>query len=250
MMIDINQPETLRQHTLVESVLYHLVPGILIGVGYLLIAPLTLKSGYPSVMALVLAAILVLIPLELGLLLWFGKRRNGTWSLKGVVLYRQKLPWTQYLLWVPIIFVASGVIMILSTPVNAYLASVFQCFPESFRLEMGFAGDISFNKLIMTYALHLIFIVFLAPAVEELYFRGFLLPRMPKKLRWAGPLVHSLLFALYHVWSPWMFVARTLALLPLIYVVRWKQNLYLGMGAHWLINSIDFVMGVSFILQM
>jgi len=153
-------------------------------------------------------------------------------------------------LWVPIIFVAFGVIMTLSGPINNQLASVFQWISETFRREMGLAGDFSRSKLVLTYALHLIFIVFLAPAVEELYFRGFLLPRMPKKLRWAGPLVHSLLFALYHVWSPWMFVARTLALLPLIYVVRWKQNLYLGMGAHWLINSIDFVMGVLIILQV
>jgi hypothetical protein len=87
-MMDNNQPENLKQHTLIESLLFHLAPGIMIGVGYLFIAPLTLKSGYPSVMALALAAILVLIPIELGLLLWFSKRRNGTWSLKGIVLYR------------------------------------------------------------------------------------------------------------------------------------------------------------------
>lgn len=63
-------------------------------------------------------------------------------------------------------------------------------------------------------------------------------------------LVHSLLFALYHVWSPWMVLARTLALLPLIYIVRLKRNIGLGMAAHWLINSIDFFVGVGFILAM
>jgi hypothetical protein len=47
-----------------------------------------------------------------------------------------------------------------------------------------------------------------------------------------------------------MFLARTLALLPLIYIVRWKQNVLLGIGAHWLVNSIDLVMGVMFIIQM
>jgi hypothetical protein len=47
-----------------------------------------------------------------------------------------------------------------------------------------------------------------------------------------------------------MFLARTLALLPLIYIVKWKKNIFLGIGAHWLINSIDLVMGVLFILSM
>jgi hypothetical protein len=89
-----------------------------------------------------------------------------------------------------------------------------------------------------------------APAVEELYFRGFLLPRLPEKLGWGAPLVHSLLFALYHIWSPWMFLARTVALLPLIFVVRWKKNLLLAILAHWLINAIDLIMAVVFILGM
>jgi hypothetical protein len=47
-----------------------------------------------------------------------------------------------------------------------------------------------------------------------------------------------------------MFLARTLALLPLIYIVQWKRNLFLGIAANWFINSIDFVMGVMFIIQM
>ena len=40
------------------------------------------------------------------------------------------------------------------------------------------------------------------------------------------------------------------SLLPLIYVVLWKKNIGLGMGAHWLINSIDFCVGVVLILAM
>jgi len=104
--------------------------------------------------------------------------------------------------------------------------------------------------LIQTYALHFMFIIFVAPTVEEWYFRGFLLQRMPQKLGWSGPFVHSLLFALYNVWSPWMVLARTLALLPLIFIVRWKKNIRMGMVAHWLINSIDFFVGVGFVLPM
>ena len=239
-----------RRHTLFESLLYHLVPGLMIGGAYFLIVPAIRAAGYPSVMALILTAVFILVPVELGILLWMGRRRNGTLSLDGIVIYRRRLPWWQYLLWVPVIFIASGLIITLLTPVSTVMEGWFSWIPESMRLGMGLSGGFTRSKLIQTYVLHFVFIVLVAPAIEELYFRGFLLPRMPERLGKAGPVVHSLLFALYHVWSPWMFLARTLALLPLIYVVRWKQNVYLGVGAHWLINSIDFVVGVMFIAGM
>ena len=240
----------LRTHSLIESLIYHLLPGVLIGAIYYLITPTIQAAGYPSVMALTLTAIIVLIPVELGVLLWQGKRRNGKFSLNDVVLYRRKLSWQQYALWVPVIFVTSGLIITVLNPVNEIIQGWFDWIPESLRLGMGLSSAFSRAKLIQTYVLHFIFIVGIAPAIEELYFRGFLLPRMPEKLGKTAPVVHSLLFALYHVWSPWMFVARTLALLPLIYIVRWKRNIYLGIGAHWLINSIDFVVGVAFIVSM
>jgi len=68
------QPEAtkpVRQHTLLESILYHLVPGILIGTVYALIVPAIRAAGYPSVMALALTAIFVLVPIELGVLGWW-----------------------------------------------------------------------------------------------------------------------------------------------------------------------------------
>lgn len=239
-----------RKHTIIESILYHLIPGLLIGGAYFLVVPTIRAVGYPSVMALILTAVFVLVPVELGVLFWLGKRRNGDLSLEGIVLYREKLPWWQYLLWVPVIFVASGLVITLLNPVSTVIEVWVSWIPESMRLGMGLSGGLERSKLIQTYALHFVFIVLVAPAVEELYFRGFLLPRMPESLGKIGPVVHSLLFALYHVWSPWMFLARTLALLPLIYFVRWKRNVYLGVGAHWLVNSIDFVVGVMFIAGM
>ena len=240
----------IRKHTLIGSFIYHLLPGVMIASIYYLIVPRIQAAGYPSVMALILTAIFVLIPVELGILLWQGKRQNGKLSLKGVVLYRQKLAWHQHLLWILVIFVSSGLIITLLNPVSAFIEGWFSWIPEDLRLGMGLSDAFSRSKLIQTYTLHFVFIVIIAPLIEELYFRGFLLPRMPEKLGWCRPIMHSLLFALYHTWSPWMFLARTLALLPLIYIVRQKRNIFLGIGAHWLINSIDFVIGVMFILSM
>ena len=246
----ISTEKNYKVHSIAESLLLHILPGILIGAVYYLIVPAIERSGYPSVMALVVTAVFVLVPVELGVLLWQAQKRHGKLSLRGIVIYQQKLSLWQYLLWVPVIFAASGLIMTLLNPISTAMANWFDWIPEPFRLDMGFSTRFSREKLIWTYVLHFVFIIFIAPTVEEFYFRGFLLPRMPKEFGGLSPIAHSFLFALYHTWSPWMFLARTLALLPLIYIVQWKRNLYLGMFAHWLINSIDFVMGVIFIMQM
>src|SRR5207248_6882977 len=74
------------------------------------------------------------------------------------------------------------------------------------------------------------------PWAEELYFRGYLLPRMGALGRWA-PLVNTALFSLYHVWLPWEFFSRVVALLPAIYVVWWKRDLRVSIWVHMLLNS-------------
>jgi len=57
------------------------------------------------------------------------------------------------------------------------------------------------------------------------------------------------LFALYHMWTPWLAIGRMLSVLPLVFVVSWKRNLYLGMAAHILGNSVDALAGAAFIIQ-
>ncbi len=80
--------------------------------------------------------------------------------------------------------------------------------------------------------------VFVGPFVEELYFRGYLLPRMSQMGRRA-PLVNSVLFSLYHFWSPWSLLTRVVGVTPLAYAVWWKRNIYLGMAVHMLLNGLS-----------
>jgi hypothetical protein len=104
-----------------------------------------------------------------------------------VVRYRQPLSRHQYLLWVPVIFITSGLIITLLNPVSGVIEGWFDWIPSSLRLGMGLSEAFTRAKLIQTYALHFIFIIFVAPTVEEWYFRGYLLPRVPEKLGWSSP---------------------------------------------------------------
>jgi membrane protease YdiL (CAAX protease family) len=75
----------------------------------------------------------------------------------------------------------------------------------------------------------------LAPVVEEMYFRGFLLPRME---HWGptAPVLNSLLFAVYHFYFPGNVPGIFVAFLPLAYVVMVRKNWRIGVVFHSLVN--------------
>ena len=179
--------------------------------------------GYPSIVALILAFALILIPVELGYLFYQGKKMTGRLSLQGVISYRNSIPWWQYLAWSFVIFISVGAIFTLLKPVDAFLQErLFSWMPV---LTMGWMGIVA-KTLIVTYSLVFIFVAILAPLVEELYFRGYLLPRM--KGKYAGLLLHSFLFAVQHVLEPWMIITRTLGILPILFWGKKRRISKLG----------------------
>ena len=80
-----------ERHTIFLSVALHLVPGVLIVAAYVLLGvPVAEALGYPPVFGFLVVVPCVLVPVELGLLLYLGWKRNGRPSLEGVVLYRNR----------------------------------------------------------------------------------------------------------------------------------------------------------------
>ncbi len=237
-----------RKHSLLKSTILHLLPGLLIGGCYFALVPVVRKFGFPSVMALMLSGIFVLIPFELGLLI-FQKRATGQTFFKGIVLYFNKITTWKYFVLVPAIFIASGLLFKAFSFTSTYLKTLFAWLPSYMFMDMGLDGSYSRSILIKTYIPFFFLIVLILPTIEELYFRGYLLPRMPSRLKGWTEIIHSGLFAAYHTWTPWMFVVRTIGVLPLIYTVKRKENLLIGIIAHCLINSVDLIIGVMFILR-
>ncbi len=236
--------QQIEKHTTVQSIILHLFPGILMGIFYFLIRRPVQEFGYPSIFALILAIIFVLIPVELGYLLLKGKQATGRYTLDGLISYRTPIPWWQSILWTLIVFVLMGVIFTVLKPVdNVLIEKLFFWMPT---LDSGLDGSYSKTALIVTYSIFSVFGVIVGPFVEELYFRGYLLPRIPVKY---SELFHSILFAAYHVWTPWMVITRITGMLPLIIAVK-KKNIYIGIVAHILVNSIDVIMGFAFIASM
>ncbi|PKN98909.1 MAG: hypothetical protein CVU42_10365 [Chloroflexi bacterium HGW-Chloroflexi-4] len=115
------ETDQLEKHSSIQSLIYHLTPGILVGTFYFLALKPVANMGYPSFFALLLAFTFILVPLELGFLFYQGKKKNGRYTLKGIISYQNSIPWWQYFVWGSIIFLIVGTIMTLFTPIDSFL---------------------------------------------------------------------------------------------------------------------------------
>ncbi|HDQ73094.1 MAG TPA: CPBP family intramembrane metalloprotease [Chloroflexi bacterium] len=233
-------PGESTKHSIWQSLLLHLVPGVLIFIVYFVSASI-LINRLPSVAllaALSLGIALALIPFELGYLILQGWRKYRSLSLCGIVLYREPIRVWDYVLFVPLLLIwAVFCFAFISPPIEAYLQqTVFAWWPNWLIPSAIDTSTFSTNPTLGLIALaSLSFQAIIGPIVEELYFRGYLLPRLSHLKTWA-PLINTVLFSLYHFFTPWQNPARILALLPAVYLVQRKRNIYLGIVFHVVLN--------------
>lgn len=176
-------------------------------------------------------------PTQLGYVYYQSKKTYNRLSLKEIIPYRSSLPLKNYFLYSVLLFLWAGVTFTLLGPVNEYLLNNwFHWLPEWFLLTEDYSV-FSKSSLLVAFLSSLVLTGIIAPVVEEIYFRGYLLPRM----EWVGKysvLVHSILFAVYHFWSPWQVITRVIAILPMIYIVKRERNVYVGIIVHCIINIV------------
>lgn len=226
---------TLRPAT---AVLLHLGPGVLALLGYLALLPVADALGLPSVAALAGSGLLVIPAVQGGLLL-AARRRRPTEPVLGL---RARLPLAGLLSWALLEVVLAGAAFLVTAPLTSGLQSrLFGWWPDAWSIGLGTDGGYSDGAVLVTAGLLLVGSVLVAPVVEELYFRGYLLPRMPQTLGgWRVP-VHVVLFAAYHLWSLWLAPTRVLAILPLAYIAVRTRDVRIGIVTHVVLNATDLV---------
>jgi membrane protease YdiL (CAAX protease family) len=229
----------------------HILPGISTTVAFLVFKPLLDSSGYPPLLAFLLAVLLVDLPILLGVMLYEGKKRNGRYSLDGVVLYREKVSWKTFALVFVGAFAVVYVLMMAVTPLtNLLRESVFSWLPDwMFLEEQTQYQAYAKNALLVTLALQLVLTGVVLPWVEELYFRGYLMPRLSPYGKWA-PLLGGLFFGLYHVWQWFGFPTVFLLGTALGYVVWWKRDIRISVGLHVFANVLTRLMFLAAALAM
>jgi membrane protease YdiL (CAAX protease family) len=242
-------PAEAEQHTLRRSIILHLLPGVLLLIWFLITGPLAEKLGAPAFLAGMIGITLIIVPFELGYLLYRGWQRNGKLSLEGVVRYREPIPPWQYAVLVP-----AGIawmvfaFFVVAPPTDSYLIERFFTWLPDWFFGFSQAPD-QYSQAILLLSVFLALAIngIVAPIVEELYFRGYLLPRLSWMPRWA-PAVSGLLFSLYHLFTPWQQLPRLLVVIPLGYVLQWNRNIYWGMIVHCTFNTICMLMLLASVL--
>ncbi|WP_084514560.1 CPBP family intramembrane glutamic endopeptidase [Nocardia acidivorans] len=222
------------RHSLPLSIMLHLVPGLLIVTAYLLIGgPFAAAIGYPTLLGWAIALSLVLIPILSGLLL-LGRKQNGRFTLHGVLRYTgTPVPRARLVAMVIALIVWQMVVGFALAPVNNFFKAFFTWLPYTdtgggpAAYLQGYSHSVMLTAMVICLPLTGISL----PLIEELYFRGFLLPRLAHLGGWA-PVVNSILFAVYHFWSPWMIVSRTIFMFPGSWFTWRKQDIRLSIGMH------------------
>jgi membrane protease YdiL (CAAX protease family) len=236
---------SLEHHSMLRSAVLSLLPGLVILIFFVILVPLSDPHVVPPTLVLFVVLGLVLVPLELGYLLFQGKKLNGRLSLKGIVLFRDKISLWQLLWMVPVLLAWTvGCFAFLGPRIDPVIAdSFFKWLPAWFFPDMSsrVLAQYSGSVLSLMVVLGFVFNALLGPIVEELYFRGYLLPRLSHLGAWA-PALNTVLFSLYHLFSPWQNVTRMLALFPYVYAVWWKRNIYVGMITHCALNTFGMIM--------
>jgi len=186
--------------------------------------------------------VFALIPVQLGYLYYLArKRHNPGWSLEGVVVYDRPVSWLRYLVWVPAILAPTAIVFVALEPMTHRLETEFVGVNIFARYQTAALSEVAGIVLLANSALSGI----LVPITEEIYFRGYLLPRMPARFGRLKPAAHNLLFAVYHFDTPWMIPVRTLGILPLIYATIHTRSVRPVIVAHCLVNLANFSESVS-----
>jgi membrane protease YdiL (CAAX protease family) len=221
-----------------RAVVLHLLPGaVQMGV-YAALTPPLVRAGAPPTLAFVLAAVLAGLPCMLALLAAPEGPGRGLAALRRILRRQQPMPlWLYAALFVPLLALAFA-LLFATVPLCQFMAAeVFFWLPE-YLLPSG-RPPVPPDRALLLLALLLQLVVdgVVAPLVEEVYFRGFLLPRLAYLGR-VAPAINALLFTLQHFWQPYNWVLIFLLNLPLAYVVWWRRNIIISILLHCSTNTL------------
>jgi hypothetical protein len=228
----------------------HLLPGGIATLVFVLLAGPIETAGYPPLAAFLIAIGVGIVPFELGAVVLAGRQSDPRGGILAAVPYRRPMRRREWLILAPGLLVAGvvgfGLLALLEAPIRDAL---FGWLPDWFAspVPLESVEDYSSSAWIVTLVAYLALNAMVGPVVEELYFRGYLLPRMSQFGRWA-PLANVVLFSVYHFWSPWQLLSRLAGITPFAYAVWWKENVYLGIVVHVALNTISVATVIAIVI--
>jgi membrane protease YdiL (CAAX protease family) len=232
--------ETCAPHPLGKSLALHLVPGALLTIVFLFIASAVNRICGSSYLALLVCIPLVLVPVEAGVLIFERRRLGCSWRSLIAGHRGPPLSFLEGLATVVLLYAVSVAVGTL----GSFASGPILCMAKHLLPAWAIVKEIPAGIKPATLWLGLALSGLVAPVVEELYFRGFLMPRIPVAEFWA-PTVNAALFSIYHFFAPWNYAIIFAAFLPLAYYVRRRGNLVPAVIVHCLFNSVGIILALA-----
>ena len=229
-----------------RAVALHLAPGVALLAFFGATAPLLRGAGLPPVWGLMFGTLLVLAPIELSLVIRSARRRGETRFLHALGLKPiRRRDLGPMLLTGALSTLLPGLVIGLEPVLHS---RYFDWLPDWFTASVPNLSTYSTPVAAATVALWLITLVLVGPAVEEIYFRGWLLPRL-KGGRLSAAAANAALFSVYHLWQPYAVVTVFLFALPLAVLARTRHNPALSIAAHCAVNLLAFAALTTGLMQ-
>ncbi len=236
----------MTQYSKLKSVLFHLYPGLIITLFFVIITPYILNLGYPPQLSMLIAIVFVVIPIML-LHLHKVKKIEGVKRIKDLMPYQESLPKIKLFGYVLGLLIFAFLVYGLTQPLNEILTEKFLYWLPDWYKVQDFEGY-SKNIIVIVLILNLVLNGFIAPYIEELYFRGYLLPRM-KNFGTLAPIMSAILFSLYHFWQPQIYITLIIALLPMTYLTWKTKSLSLAIYTHIGLNVVGALLSFAMMYQ-
>jgi len=236
----------IKQLSKPQAIFYHLYPGIIILLSFAVLTPILAAHDYPPQLGILASIILVAIPLFISHLNWAKKKENrqSFWQLNG---YKNKLSNGKLVLYSLALVVFMFLVWGITQPLDKIISQKLLAWLPAWFTVQDFQ-NYSREIIVLTLVVNLLVNGFLAPFIEEFYFRGYLLPRMAAWGKWAFVL-NALLFSLYHFWQPYVYLTLILSLLPMTWLVWKTRDLRLAILTHCLLNIIGALLSFGLIMK-
>ena len=174
-----------------------------------------------------------------------AKSQEKVRRIRDLIAYKEKLSNKKLILYTVGLVLFAYVIYGLTQPLNELITERFLFWlPEWYQVRdfNGYAPKI----IIITLVLNLVLNGAVAPFLEEIYFRGYLLPRM-KTWGKSAPIISTLLFSLYHFWQPQIYLTLIIALVPMTYLTWKTQSIKLAIYTHCGLNIVGAIISFAMI---
>ena len=218
-----------------KNFLFHLIPGFIITAVYLLLSNIITSSIIPKALFISIST-LTLIPIAYIIM----KKNSSKRKVINVIENREKIALWKMIFLGFISFIWAALAMTVLKEINLFFENTFfNWMSANFTFSDYLTNPEQYPKymLIITWVVGVLTTSTLTPLIEEFYFRGFLLKKLERYKMWAV-FLSALFFSLYHVFSPWMFLTRFIALLPMTYFVWKYKDIRIAILAHILLNLL------------